>query len=274
MNRITQIFKIIKFNNLNYRVRTGFALVIISLVTNHLTENDNFTFNSSYSFPLFSIITSIIIGTLVLIIADLNFKHFKEKHFTYKIIPEIIIRFLISTLGYISIIYIPIYFIIVWLKGGDYEFYYFLIGLTITLLLSSLGVILIFAKEIYKLHKLETINGKINFRKGGETFLINYSEISYVHSENKIVKIVKTDGKWLVTDLTLNEVEATINEHLFFKANRQTIIHYQSIENSKSIENGKLLVSLKPTISEKDNHQINISRYKKKEFKEWLERKL
>lgn len=274
MNKINLIFNFIKLNYLNHRIRRGFVLVIISLIANHLTENDNFPFNNSYNFPLVSIITSILTGTLILIIADSNFKYFKEKYFTHKITPNNIVRFIVSTLCYISITYIPIYYILVWLKDGDYELYYLLIGLTITLLLSSLGIIFIFANDIYKLHKLETINGKINFKKGGETFLINYSEISYMHSENKILKIIKTNGKWLVTDLTLNQVEDTINDHLFFRANRQTIVHYQSVENLKPIENGKLLVTLKPAILDKDSHQINISRYKKKAFEKWFEDKL
>ncbi|MDY8135516.1 LytTR family DNA-binding domain-containing protein [Aquimarina sp. 2201CG5-10] len=274
MNLIRRVLKLKKTNRLYSRLQTGIALIIIVLVANHLSQSDHFPFNDSYDFPLFSILTSTVIGTLILIIADLNFKYFKEKHFVEKITPQNLIYFLLSTLGYISIIYVPIYYFVVWLKNEEYEFYYLLTGLSITLLLSSLGIIFLFAKEVYQLYKLETISGKINVKQRGKTFLLNYSEISYIYSENKIVYFVKSDGQVIATDSTLNEIENKISEHLFFRANRQTILHFSSIENLKPIENGKLLVTLTPGILEKNNYQINISRYKKKPFEQWLEHKL
>ena len=274
MFKIKSALGVKKFNLINKRVKTGFGLLLLSLFINHIAQKDSFPFIDNYNFPLLSTILSIVIGTIVLIIADMNFKYFKEKHFQEKITVQLLLRFLLSTLGYIALAYIPIYFVAVWLKEGSYEFYYFLTGLLLTLLLSSLAIIIIFSKAIYQLHKLETIRGKISFKKSGKTYILDYSEIAYIFSELKIVYIVTTDGKNITTDFTLNEVEDKVNDHLFFRANRQTIINHNSIESSQAIVNGKLLVTLKNRFPEKDNHQIIISRYKKKAYEEWFSKKL
>jgi len=65
-----------------------------------------------------------------------------------------------------------------------------------------------------------------------------------------------------------------ISEQSFFRANRQIILHSRSIEQVQSIENGKLSVLLKPTLSDKNAFQVNISRYKKQAFKDWFENKM
>jgi len=274
MNKIKSALNFRKNRNLKSKIKLGGALIIVSVITNHLTENTNIPFTDSYDFPLFSIVISIIIGVLILIIADLNFKYYEQKYFETEITPSTLILFLTSTLGYVAIMYIPLYFIVNWLDEGELDPYYFIVGLALTLLLSSLLIIFTFARKVYKLHKLETIEGKLTCKRGGQTFLVAYADISYVYSKNKIVHIVRPDGNTLTTDFTLNEVEDKINEHLFFKANRQTILHYQSIENIKPIENGKLLITLKSTLPNKENHQINISRYKKKAFEKWFASKL
>ncbi len=273
MKGIRYLSKFKKNRRLKSRLITGLSLLILSLIINHLTENNNFPFSDTYRFPLFSIIASIVIGTIVLIIADINFKYFKENYFNNKITSNNILHFLLSTMGYISIIYIPIYYFAVWIHDENFSFYYLLIGLLLTLLLSCLTIIFLFAKDIYKLHKLETLNGKIDFKYNGETHLINYRDVSYIFSESKIVYIVTISGETLITDFTLNQLEDKISEHLFFRANRQIILHYNSIEHFKPIENGKLIVTLKSFL-EKDIPQITISRYKKKDFEAWFNKKL
>lgn len=248
--------------------------MLLALVLNHLAEEGNLPFSEAYEFPLVSTLVSIGLSIVILFIANLNFEHYKKTKFSSKINSKVLIRFLMTTLTYVSLFYIPLFLIVTLFQDGEFEFYSLIIGLGVTVLLTSLMVIFVFAEEIYKLHKMEAISGKLDYKKSGKTFLINLSDIFYIYSENKIVKIMKADGQPLITDFTLNEVEAKLNEHLFFKANRQTIIHARAIDHVESIENGKLLVSLNPGILNKENHRVNISRYKKKAFQEWFERKL
>ncbi|WP_035480144.1 LytTR family transcriptional regulator DNA-binding domain-containing protein, partial [Gelidibacter mesophilus] len=61
------------------------------------------------------------------------------------------------------------------------------------------------------------------------------------------------------------------NNQLFFRANRKTIIHKDAVDQIEKIENGKLTISLKVCKDKEAFSKINISRYKRKEFLDWME---
>ncbi|UII79625.1 LytTR family DNA-binding domain-containing protein [Flagellimonas sp. CMM7] len=275
MNTIINSFKNhISFSN--FWIRNGFIIVMLSILVNHLTEPENFPFHRDYKFPLLPILVSIIAGSVVFLIASFNFKYYKNKYFAKKTNTQLLLRFLFSTLGYITILYLSLYFGLNGFINGteSYNIYYLLTGLSVTLLMNTLLIAILFAPDIYKLHKLVSIKGTLKVQQGGKLTLVKYPEIAFIYSENKIVYIIKTDGGSVITDFTLNEVESKISEQSFFRANRQIILHPRSVKQVQSIENGKLSVLLKPTIASKKPFQINISRYKKQEFMNWLEGKL
>lgn len=257
----------------NFWVRNGFIIVIISIVSNHLFEPKNFPFNENYKFPLLPIVVSIIAGIIIILIARFNFIYFKQKYFTKQINAQLLSRFLFSTLGYISILYLILYFSLNGLINGigSYSIYNLLTGLSLSLLICAICIALLFSIDIYKLHKFISTKGTLKIQQGGKITLIKYPEIAFIYSENKIVYIVKTDGTTIITDFTLNEVGSKISEQSFFRVNRQIILNIRSIEQVQSIENGKLSISLKPTISHKKAFYINISRYKNQEFMDWFE---
>ncbi|NAS29916.1 LytTR family transcriptional regulator [Flavobacteriaceae bacterium R38] len=260
----------------NFWVRNGFIIIMISILANHLYEPESFPFSRDYKFPLFPIVVSIIGGSILLLISSFNFKYYKNKYFIKKINVKTLLRFLFSTLGYFTILYIILYYVLNGLINGveAYSIYHLLTGLSISLLINTIGIALLFSIDIYKLHKLVSIEGVIKVKQGGKITLVKYSEIAYIYNENKIVYIAKTDGTSIITDFTLNEVENKISKQSFYRANRQTILHIHSIEQVQSIENGKLSVLIKPTVIGKKNFQISISRYKKQEFMNWFKDKL
>ncbi|MFY0630828.1 MAG: LytTR family transcriptional regulator [Flavobacteriaceae bacterium] len=259
--------------NINFWVKVGFILILLSILVNHLTEPENFPFNESYKFPWFPVAISTLLGSIIISIANFNFNYFKKKYFIEKVNLRILLRFLFTTLGYISIVYAIFYYTLNgWINGiSSYSLYHLLTGLFITFLSSIIGIAILFASDVYKLHKFASIKGKLKVEHAGKITLLEYNEIAFFYSENKIVYIVKTDGSSITTDFTLNEVENKINQQSFFRTNRQTILHARSVEQIQPIENGKLLVQLKPTISDKKAFQINISRYKKQAFMDWFE---
>ena len=260
----------------NFWVRNGSILVIISILSNHLFEPKNFPLNKNYSFPLFPIVVSIVAGIIILLIARINFNHYKEHHFNQNIDTHILIRFLGSTLGYITLLYLVLYFSLNGIMHGvdSYSVYHLLKGLSVSLLICAIGITLLFSVDIYKLHKHKTVKGVLKINQGGKITLVKFSEIAFIYSENKIVYLVKTDGTKISTEFTLNEIETKLSDQNFYRANRQTILHVRAIEQVKAIENRKLAVLLKPVFNNNDGVQINISRYKRQEFMNWFENKL
>ena len=86
--------------------------------------------------------------------------------------------------------------------------------------------------------------------------------------KDTIIYLVTTDNEKLVTDYnTLEEIEDVIDPHLFFRANRQTILHIAQIETYKKHDTGKIEVQIKAD----RNTRIDISREKANEFKSWID---
>tara|TARA_R110000851_G_C12975272_1_gene555759 strand:+ start:408 stop:614 length:207 start_codon:yes stop_codon:yes gene_type:complete len=61
-----------------------------------------------------------------------------------------------------------------------------------------------------------------------------------------------------------------INDQLFFRANRQIIIHKDAVDQVEKIENGKLRILLKVSNENEAIADVTISRYKRKGFITWF----
>lgn len=74
--------------------------------------------------------------------------------------------------------------------------------------------------------------------------------------------------RFILDFTTLDEVEALLDPDVFYRANRQTIIHLDAIQSVKPHENQKLTVLLKSPLK----MEVDISREKAPQFKKWLDR--
>ena len=90
-------------------------------------------------------------------------------------------------------------------------------------------------------------------------------EIAYFHKEELIYLHTTTGEKYISDHTTLDEIEALVDPSLFFRVNRQYIIHIQSVARVNTTMKG-LAVQLKPSAG----INLNISREKATAFKKWL----
>ena len=247
------------------------VFIIFSLVVNHLSTPESFPDGESYRFPIEGFLSSIVLCILIGIIAELNFKFYKKKYFSKKIEIVSISRYMLSTLGYITVMYIPLGIVLNKIAGGETEFYYLLVGLLITLLLSFILIGLAYCLDIHNLYKLSIKDYEITIQSGAKITKLTYENITCFFSENKIVYTVQNDDTTITTNFTLNELEEKINDQLFFRVNRQIIIHKNAVDHFEKIENGKLRIRLKTSIENDTISKINISRYKRKEFMDWFQ---
>lgn len=251
--------------------RKAIVLIIFSLVVNHLAASDNFLDSESYRFPTIGFLFTIVLSIVVIIIADINFNFYKKKHFSKKVETATILKFMASTLGYITLIYVPVNIIVEIVVNGQIQFYYILIGLLITLLICFILIGLFYAQDLYNLYALSIKGAEITIESGAKITKLTYENIACFYSENKIVYTVQNDGTIINTDFTLNELEEKINDQLFFRANRKIIIHKDAVGQVEKIENGKLHIWLKAPIENDSISEINISRYKRKAFMDWFQ---
>ncbi|MBY0427505.1 MAG: response regulator transcription factor [Cytophagales bacterium] len=127
--------------------------------------------------------------------------------------------------------------------------------------------------QLYQL--ITDIKKPIEAKKYKERFLvwhknavlpIEQSSVSYIFKE-ELIYLKTMDWQKFITDFdTMEQVEEVLNPVLFFRANRQALIHIQSVENYRPAQNGKVIVKLKAPISS----ELEISREKAGALKSWL----
>lgn len=96
---------------------------------------------------------------------------------------------------------------------------------------------------------------------------VRVEDIAYFYSEFKITRAKLHSGTEETIPNTLEELEQQLNPKLFFRANRQYIIHIDAIQFVNNYFNGKLKIVLKKD----SNTDIVVSRDKATLLKRWLD---
>jgi hypothetical protein len=115
--------------------------------------------------------------------------------------------------------------------------------------------------------KIENKQKKLLTRIGRQEILIDAHQILCFSVEEEIVWAFTDDQKRYPIDYSLDKLEEMLDPAIFFRANRQIIIHLDMVKSITKGENGKLQVMLRhyknlPAV-------INISRTKAPAFKQW-----
>lgn len=106
-------------------------------------------------------------------------------------------------------------------------------------------------------------------------FLIPYKDgykavaienVCYFYLEFKITKARLQDGTEVVLPQTMEELDEQLDHHVFFRANRQCIIHINAIAQLHNHFNGKLKVTIKNS-----DIEIVVSREKAAALKQWMD---
>ncbi|MNV11789.1 LytTr DNA-binding domain protein [compost metagenome] len=103
------------------------------------------------------------------------------------------------------------------------------------------------------------------FKDGYKTLLV--SDVAYFYSEFKITRVKLYNDSEEVVPHTLEELEQQLDPKLFFRANRQFIIHMDAIQQVHNHFNGKLRVDIKNN----PETEIIVSREKAGLLKNWLD---
>ncbi|MBW8243636.1 LytTR family DNA-binding domain-containing protein [Muricauda oceani] len=96
---------------------------------------------------------------------------------------------------------------------------------------------------------------------------VDVADIAFIHSFESTSYIYLFSGEKMSVPQTLESLEQELNPDIFFRVNRQYIVHMDSIESVQDHFNGKL----KLIIGNNKEGGIMISRTKAPLFKAWLE---
>jgi len=122
---------------------------------------------------------------------------------------------------------------------------------------------------------VEALKEKENRYK--ERFLINFGrklhnikteEISYIYSKDKIGYFYTKAGARIASDYRLQDLEKQLDPSEFFRANRQFIVHIESIAVIQKHDASRVKLLLQPC----HGLDLVISTERTREFKKWLKR--
>ena len=121
---------------------------------------------------------------------------------------------------------------------------------------------------LIKAIKLDDRKFKTRFlvKKGDELHSVETSEISHFQTRNGVVHLITKTGKDHIMDFTLDELMLQMDPEQFYRANRQYIVHFKSIQKVHKFHKGKLLIELTLETDE----SITVSAEKASDFKGWL----
>lgn len=110
-----------------------------------------------------------------------------------------------------------------------------------------------------------TTKSRIVARRGTEFIALNLDEVAFFFTEHKIVFVRDFQGRQMIVDKNLGELENDLNKEQFFRINRKFISNIKAIDRFKP-DNGKIQVFLKPEMKE----EIHVSKETAPEFREWI----
>ncbi|WP_051527349.1 LytR/AlgR family response regulator transcription factor [Prevotella falsenii] len=104
----------------------------------------------------------------------------------------------------------------------------------------------------------------IPYKDGFE--IVNVNDVSFICTEHKDTRVYLRSGKFYSLSMSLDELERQLNPRRFFRANRQYIVHIDSVDGVKIYFAGKLRILLRGY----ENIDVMCSRERAPLLKEWL----
>ncbi len=97
--------------------------------------------------------------------------------------------------------------------------------------------------------------------------IVKTIDIAYIYSENKIAYFYLKSGAKVASDYKLQDLEDLMDPRLFFRVNRQFIVHLDAILSMNTYSKARVSLKLMPEFKE----EIIVSTEKTPELKEWLQ---
>lgn len=118
------------------------------------------------------------------------------------------------------------------------------------------------AEEFFKREHTRFM-GKIN----NQLVYVKAKEIAYIHFSEGLTWATTQSSQKIPLDYSLDQIEKMLDKNLFFRINRQLIIHVDAIKKITTYYNSRLVIQLFPPTET----EAIISRERVSSFKSWLE---
>jgi len=122
----------------------------------------------------------------------------------------------------------------------------------------------------YKTPQLQAPSYKEKFivHKRNHWIPVNTKDIACFFKDNLFYLFTFSGEKYILDFESMEDIEEIISPRLFYRANRQTIVHIDAIQSVMPKENAKLILHLRDPLK----MEVDISREKAPAFKKWFDR--
>ena len=110
--------------------------------------------------------------------------------------------------------------------------------------------------------------GGITVRQGNQQLLIDFDEILGFYSEAGYTYLQTWQGRKYIADRSLDKMEELLPGELFFRLNRQYLLHRRAVTGFKNAGDGKLEILVKSSAS--IPAMVSVSRTRASRFKRWF----
>jgi len=122
--------------------------------------------------------------------------------------------------------------------------------------------------EERRLEEMKLKSNGVMVKQGKQELRFTFEELAGFCVEGEYSLAVHNSGKKYYLDQSLDKLEKTLPSTLFFRLNRQFILHRERITGFKRADNGKIIVQAGPM--ENVPSEILVSRTKAPAFKRWF----
>jgi DNA-binding LytR/AlgR family response regulator len=152
----------------------------------------------------------------------------------------------------------------------QYDIFIFLIWFIV---LNGIYVAMYYYNAMKHMEKLRLEDKKIraegfSVKDGRKNLIVEFDAITGFFVDDDYSALITSETKKYLLDKSLDKINPLLPDELFFRLNRQYIIHRNFIKGFTRIENGKLNVILSPSIYFPE--QVQVSRTKASDFKNWF----
>ncbi len=103
-------------------------------------------------------------------------------------------------------------------------------------------------------------------KSGQRYFSIEVDDIAYFFYHNRVTFLKTWKKEVYYIDYILDELEEMLSPKVFFRANRQFLLHIKCVKDIHTYFNNKLKLTLQPAIEE----DVLVSRERAADFKNWM----
>lgn len=103
-------------------------------------------------------------------------------------------------------------------------------------------------------------------RFGQNLRLVSSKDAAYFYTEDRITFVITHEGKRYPLDYTLDKLDEMLDDHVFFRINRQFIIHVDAIDEMHAYSKSRVKIDLKPPC----DLDTVVSTERSPHFKRWL----